>query len=68
MRRVICPKCRVELDRGDWICPDCETPAEEETRRPGEQEISSRGMWLLLSLCVGFPVLLFLLHIFVPGL
>jgi len=68
MTRVICPNCKVDLDRGDWICPHCETPAEEVARRPGQQEISNRGMLVLLLLCVGLPVLLFLLHIFVPGL
>jgi len=68
MTRVICPKCRIDLERGDWSCPRCGTPAEEESRTPGEQEISTKGMLLMLLLFVTFPVLLFLIHILVPGM
>jgi len=67
MVRVMCPECRIELDRGDWICPQCGSPAEEEAHSTGK-EISTKGMVVLLVTFVGVPVLLFLLHLLVPGL
>lgn len=64
MARLMCPDCKIEVPGADWACPRCEKPGEPETETP----VSSRGMLLLLLLFVAFPVVLFLIHIFVPGM
>lgn len=60
----MCPDCKIEVPRADWACPRCGKPGEAESETP----VPARGMLLLLLLFVAFPVVLFLLHIFVPGL
>jgi predicted amidophosphoribosyltransferase len=64
---MICPECRIQIPRADWACPRCGKPGEEDAARAG-REISTKGMLLLLLLFVAFPVLLFLIHILVPGM
>jgi len=68
MARMICPECRVEVPRSAWACPECGKPGEVVEGKDAGNDLSSKGMLLLLLLFVAFPVLLFLLHIFVPGL
>jgi hypothetical protein len=65
MARLSCSKCGTAIPASAWSCPACEHPV---TEFPEKQTVSARGMWLLLLLFVAFPVLLFLIHIFVPGM
>jgi hypothetical protein len=51
-----------------WSCPHCGNPGEPTTGRQTGEGISAKGMVLLLLLFVVFPVLLFLIHIFVPNM
>ncbi len=64
MGRMMCPDCKVEVPSASWACPRCGKPGEEE----GGKQLSATGMLLLLLLFVAFPVILFLIHIFVPGM
>ena len=68
MERMICPECRIEIPKAAWSCPDCGKPGEQDAATQTGKEISGRGMMLLLLLFVAFPVVLFLVHIFVPGM
>ena len=63
--RMTCSECESEISNGAWSCPHCGNPVE--TAHTGK-EISSKGMTVLLLLFVFFPVLLFLIHIFVPNM
>lgn len=65
MKPVRCSECGTEVPNSAWACPHCNHPLTED---PAAQGISPKGMWMLLLLFVAFPVILFLLHIFVPGL
>ncbi len=67
MAAPTCPKCGHEMPDQVWGCPSCgfATGAQEEQ---GGKEISKSGMSILLLLLVLFPVVLFLIHIFVPGM
>ena len=56
-------ECESEIFDGAWSCPHCGSPVE--TAQTGD-EISSKGMTILVF--VLFPVLLFLIHIFVPNM
>jgi predicted amidophosphoribosyltransferase len=67
MARMICRECGVEVPRADWACPRCGKPGEEDPGQAGK-DISPKGMLLLILLFVAFPVLLFLIHILVPGM
>ena len=68
MGRMMCPDCEIEVPRAAWACPRCGKPGEELAGNPTDKEISSKGMLLILLLFVAFPVVLFLIHIFVPGM
>jgi predicted amidophosphoribosyltransferase len=68
MSRMICPDCRIEVPSVAWACPNCGKPGEQEPGKNTGREISTKGMVLLLLLFVVFPVVLFLIHIFVPGM
>lgn len=68
MARLICPECRIEVRRADWACNRCGKPGEEDPDTQTGTDISTTGMLLLLLLFVAFPVVLFLIHIFVPGM
>ncbi len=68
MGRTECSDCGGELSEKDWSCPDCGNPRESAGGSQTEKAISTKGMLLVLLLFVLFPVVLFLLHIFVPGL
>jgi hypothetical protein len=67
MERMICLECGIEIPKAAWSCPHCGKPGE--TRGvPTAKEISPKGMILLLLMFVVFPIVLFLIHIFVPGM
>lgn len=66
MGSMVCSKCGREMSDRAWSCPECGQPAEEPNGDQGRKEISTRGMVLLLVIFIFFPVLLFLLHLFVP--
>ena len=68
MERMICPECAIEIPKVAWACPRCGKPGEQEAGKHTGKEISAKGMVLLLLFFVVFPVVLILLHIFVPGL
>jgi predicted amidophosphoribosyltransferase len=63
-----CSECGSEVPNNAWSCPHCGKPAEERAGAQAGKEISTKGMVLLLLLFVAFPVLLFLIHIFVPNM
>ncbi len=62
-----CSECAATIPNREWACPNCGSPAVAGTAQTGKA-ISAKGMTLLLLLVVVFPVLLFLIHIFVPGM
>ena len=68
MARITCSECGSQIPNDAFSCPDCGTPAQSVDGAQTEEEISSKGMTILLLLIVLFPVLLFLIHIFVPGM
>jgi hypothetical protein len=63
---MTCSECGSEIPNNAWNCPHCGIPAE--ARAPTGKEISTKGMLLLLLLFLFFPILLFLIHIFVPNM
>jgi len=65
--KATCSKCGFEMVDAAWGCPNCEALAEAENEQD-EEGLSPSGMRLLLWLCAGFPAILYLLHILVPGL
>ncbi len=67
MALTSCSKCGAEIPSHDWTCPRCGEPALERGAA-ADREVSAKGMIAVLLLCVAFPVLLFLIHIFVPGM
>ncbi|RLA20850.1 MAG: hypothetical protein DRQ61_09330 [Gammaproteobacteria bacterium] len=71
-RRLVdteCPKCKQGIPDKVWGCPNCGAPARNGSgQNENEQEITAKGMWVLLSVCIFFPVLLFIIHIIFPGL
>jgi hypothetical protein len=67
MVRMRCSECATEIPNREWTCPNCGNPAVAGTPQTGKA-ISTKGMALLLLVFVVFPVLLFLIHIFVPGM
>jgi hypothetical protein len=56
------------MPREAWSCPYCGNPGEPSPGRQLGNDISTSGMLVLLLLFIGFPVLLFLIHIFVPNM
>ncbi len=68
MARRMCSECGREIPKKDWSCPHCGNPGEATPGRQIGNEISAKGMMIMLVLFVVFPVLLFLLHIFVPNM
>ncbi len=63
-----CSECGGEMPYKDWSCPHCGSPREPNEGAKTEKAISTRGMMLVLFLFVMFPIVLFLIHIFVPGM
>jgi hypothetical protein len=51
-----------------WSCPYCGNPGEVTPTAQTGKEISAKSMVLLLALFVVVPVLLFLLHTFLPDI
>ncbi len=68
MAGTTCSDCGSRVPTDDWTCPECGNPVESTAPDQTGQEISLRGMVTLLLLFIFIPVLLFLLHIFVPEL
>ncbi len=68
MLRKTCSECGREMPNDAWSCPHCRTPAEPPTDAQTEKGITPKGMMVMLLLFVLFPILLFLIHIFVPGM
>ena len=68
MVRMTCSECGREVPKDAWSCPHCGNPGEVTPGTQIRNEISTKGMMLLLLLFVLVPVLLFLVHIFVPGM
>lgn len=67
MVMTTCSKCGHEMPDQVWGCPHCGITTAAESGE-GRKEISTKGMMILLLLFVVVPVLLFLTHIFVPGM
>ncbi len=68
MSPLACSECGYPIPNDVWSCPSCDRPVEGTSSEQAGNEISAKGMTILLVLFVAFPVLLFLLHIFVPSL
>ncbi len=68
MAQMRCSECGTEIPRSDWICPNCDNPEPVKSEPQPDQHITTGGITILLLLFVGVPVLLFILHIFVPEL
>ena len=68
MVRMTCSECGREMPNDAWSCPHCGNPGEPATGTQTEEGISTKGMVILLLLFMVFPVLLFLIHIFVPNM
>jgi predicted amidophosphoribosyltransferase len=66
MAVMICTECKAELPRDAWSCPYCGSPAEEATTGEPGRDISKRGVALMILLFLVFPILLFLIQIFLP--
>ncbi len=66
--RTTCPDCGGEVPNDVWSCPACGEPVEATAAAETGKEISSRGMKVVVTLFILVPILLFLLHIFVPSL
>ena len=66
--RKTCSECGREIPNDAWSCPHCGNPGEPTAGAKNEKGITPKGMLVLLLLFVVFPVLLFLIHIFVPGM
>lgn len=56
------------MGKDDWSCPHCGNPGEATEGPAIGTGVSAKGMLVVLLVFAAFPVLLFLLHIFVPGL
>lgn len=65
MALTVCPQCEREIRDKTWGCPHC---GGVRVHAKTGKEISMKGMTVLIVVFVLFPVLLFLLHIFVPNL
>ena len=68
MVQKTCSECGREIPNNAWSCPHCGNPGEATAGVQTGKEISTKGMILLLLLFVFFPILLFLIHIFVPDM
>ncbi|MCP3986260.1 MAG: hypothetical protein GY723_17920 [bacterium] len=68
MAKIRCLECGSDIPRDAWSCPHCGEPAQAAAGGQTAGAISTRGMLCVLLLFILFPVLLFLLHIFVPEL
>ena len=68
MARMTCSECGRELPKNAWSCPHCGNPGEATSGAQIREQLSAKGMLLLLVLFVVVPVLLFLIHIFIPGM
>ena len=64
MVQTTCSKCGHELTDQAWGCPQCGG----ETGAGQGKEISSKGMMMVLLLFIVFPILVFIVHLFVPGM
>ncbi len=58
MVRKTCSECGREIPNDAWSCPHCGNPGEPTAGAKTEKGITPKGM----------VVLLFLIHIFVPGM
>lgn len=67
MAPTSCSKCGAEIPNRDWTCPQCGEPALERGTA-ADREVPAKGMIAVLLLCIAFPVVLFLIHIFVSGM
>ena len=70
MAATTCSKCGYEMPDQVWGCPRCGSSTGEGSEESDEsgEGIPAKGMMVLLSLVIFFPVLLFLIHILVPGM
>jgi len=68
MKRRECSECGREMPKEAWSCPHCGNPGEPTPGRQIGNELSKKGMLMLVFLFMVFPVLLFLIHIFFPDL
>ncbi len=68
MVRKTCSECGREIPNDAWSCPHCGNPGEPPTGAQTEKGITPKGMMVMLLLFVLFPILLFLIHIFVPNM
>ncbi len=68
MVRKTCSECGREIPNDAWSCPHCGNPGEPTAGAKTKKGITPKGMVVLLLLFVLFPILLFLIHIFVPGM
>ena len=68
MVRMACSECGREMPNKAWSCPHCGNPGEATAGAQIGKEISRKGMTVMLLLFVLFPILLFLIHIFVPNM
>lgn len=66
--RLACSECGVDIPNNAFLCPDCGSPAREPVGGQKGRDISATGMAILLLVFLVFPVVLVLLHIFVPGM
>ncbi len=66
--RKTCSECGREMPKDAWSCPHCGNLGEPTAGAKTEKGITPKGMVVLLLLFVLFPILLFLIHIFVPGM
>lgn len=68
MAAIVCSVCERIVPENDWSCAYCGHAARANAGEKPVQEFTNKGMICMLGLFVIFPVLLFLLHIFVPGM
>ncbi len=68
MAQMTCSECGQEIVDAAWNCPRCGVTSASAAAAENEKAISVKGMACLLLVFVLFPVLLFLIHIFVPNM
>jgi len=68
MREKTCSECEREMPYQAWSCPHCGNPGEPTPGRQVGNDISAKGGLMMLTLFIFLPVLLFLIHLFVPGM
>lgn len=68
MASMRCTECGLVVPDKEWSCSNCGHPVRAEVVEKTGLQISNKGMICMVCLFVFFPILLFLLHIFVPGM